>query len=85
MKIKFTKHVLDKITLFCITDREVLQGIENPEMVCEDTEKGSRIYLFLLKGKLYSAVVKEDTLITLYRTDQQKVYSRKRSGRWNCY
>ena len=63
----------------------MLQGIDNPEVVCEDTEKGSKIYLFLLRGKLYSAVVKKDTLITLYRTDKQRVYSRKRSGRWNCY
>ena len=83
--MKFTKHALDKMRLFELSETEVLKGIEHPELTCTDTEKQSTIYIFRRSGKLYSVVVKEGAVITVYRTDEKRLSSRRRSGRWNCY
>ncbi len=83
--MRFTKHAIDKLSLFALTEEDVLEGLSNPELVCNDVLKGSTIYVFKLRKKLYSAVVKDEALITIYRTDEKKLYSRRRSGRWSCY
>ncbi len=83
--MRFTKHALDKMQLLEMSETEVLKGIEYPELICRDTEKSSTIYIFRKSGKLYSVVVKEGAVITIYRTDERRLSSRRRSGRWNCY
>ena len=82
--MKFTKHARDKMKLFSISEEEVIQGLRNPELLCNDELRGSVVYLFRVSGKLYSAVTKGDIIITLYRTDEKRLYSRIRSGRWSC-
>ena len=83
--MRFTKHALDKMRLFGLSETEILKGIEYPDLTCIDTKKQSTIYIFRKSGKLYSIVVKEETVITVYRTDEKRLSSRSRSGRWNCY
>ena len=83
--MRFTKHALDKMQLLELSEAEILKGIKYPELTCMDTEKHSTIYIFRKSGKLYSIVVKEGAVITIYRTDEKRLSSRRRSGRWNCY
>ena len=83
--MRFTKHAQDKMQLFGLPEDEILEGIEHPELVCEDLDRGSTVYIFRRSGKLYSIVVKEGAVITIYRTDEKRLSSRRRSGRWNCY
>ncbi len=83
--MRLTKHALDKMQLFELSEEEIFKGIEHPELTCKDTEKQSTIYIFRRSGKLYSIVVKEGAVITIYRTDEKRLSSRRRSGRWNCY
>ena len=83
--MRFTKHALDKMQLLELSETEILEGVEHPELTCKDAEKRSTIYIFRRSGKLYSVVVKEGAVITIYRTDEKKLSSRRRSGRWNCY
>ncbi len=85
MDLNFSKHARDKIELFEIEDKEILNALKRPKYVCVDNEKQSIVYLVEIKGKLYSVVVKESVIITIYRTDRKKLHSRIRGGRWNCY
>ena len=71
--------------LFEIKEEEILKSLREPKYVCEDNEKQSTVYLVDIRGKLFSIVVKEGMIITVYRTDEKKLHSRIRSGRWNCY
>jgi hypothetical protein len=82
--MKFTKHAIDKMKLFSISEEEVIRGIRNPELLCDDKLRGSTVYIFRVGGKLYSAATKGNLIITIYRTDEKRLYSRIRSGRWNC-
>ena len=83
--MEFTKHSLDKIHLLRLSKTEIIDAINNPDIVCEDKYKGSKVYISHIRGKLYSVVVRSDLIITVYRTDEKKLYSRRRSGRWNCF
>ncbi len=85
MNLEFSKHARDKIELFEIKEEEILKFLKKPKYVCEDNEKQSLVYLVDVRGKLFSMVVKEGMIITVYRTDEKKLHSRIRSGRWNCY
>ncbi len=85
MEIRFTRHARDKMQLFELSEREVIKGIEDPELRCRDTEKHSMIYIFKRDGRLYSVVMKGGAVITIYRTDEKRLSSRRRSGRWSCY
>ncbi len=82
--MRFTSHAKDKMELFSISEEEVIQGMQKPQLVCEDKLRGSTIYLFRIDGKLYTAVIKGGLVITIYRTDEKRLYSRIRSGRWSC-
>jgi len=70
--------------LFEIREEEILKSLRKPKYVCEDNEKQSKVYWVDIRGKLFSIVVKESMIITVYRTDEKKLHSRIRSGRWNC-
>jgi len=83
--MRLTKHAQDKMRLFELSEDEILKGIEYPELVCEDVDKGSTIYIFRRDRKLYTIVVKKEAIITIYRTDEKRLSSRIRRGRWNCY
>ncbi|WP_459775860.1 DUF4258 domain-containing protein [Aquifex pyrophilus] len=85
MDLTFSKHAKDKLELFEIREEEVLQALKEPKYVCQDNEKHSTIYLVEVRKKLFSIVVKEGVIITVYRTDEKKLHSRMRSGRWSCY
>ncbi len=85
MNLEFSKHAKDKMELFEIKEEEILKALRKPKYVCEDNEKQSTVYLIDVGGKLFSIVVKEGMVITIYRTDEKKLNSRIRSGRWNCY
>ena len=85
MDLEFSKHARDKMELFEIKEEEILKSLRKPKYVCEDNEKQSMVYLVDVRGKLFSIVVKEGMIITVYRTDEKKLHSRIRSGRWNCY
>ena len=85
MDLKFSKHARDKMELFEIKEEEILKFLKKPKYICKDNEKKSTVYLVDVRGKLFSIVVKKDMIITVYRTDEKKLHSRKRSERWNCY
>jgi len=85
MDLEFSKHARNKMELFEIKEEEILKSLRKPKYVCEDNEKQSTVYLVNVRGKLFSIVVKEGIIITVYRTDEKKLHSRIRSGRWNCY
>ncbi|RMH03572.1 MAG: hypothetical protein D6699_04900 [Aquificota bacterium] len=72
------------MNLFSLSVDEVIKALNNPVKTCFDALKNSKIYICTIRGKLYSVVVRQDVVITLYRTDETKLYSRIRSGRWNC-
>ena len=44
--MRFTKHAQGKMQLFGLLEDEILKGIEHPELVCEDVDKGSTVYIF---------------------------------------
>ena len=85
MNFEFSKHAKDKMELFDIKEEDILKSLMKPRYVCKDNEKQSTVCLVDLRGRLFSIVVKESIVITIYRTDEKKLHSRIRSGRWNCY
>ncbi len=85
MEIRFSKHSLEKLRIYGIPQEELIQAIQKPKTTCKDVQRGTVIKIFELKGKLFSCIVEGDLIITVYRTDERKLYSRIRSGRWKCY
>ena len=83
--LKFSKHAKDKLELFEIKEKDLIESLRKPKYICEDNERNSVVYVLYIGEMLFSVVVKENTVITIYRTDEKKLYSRIRSGRWNCY
>lgn len=81
---KLSNHALEKLKLYSINQEEVIYGLKYPELVCEDEDKNSKIYICVIRNKLYSIVTKGNLVITVYKTDKRKLIARKRSGRWNC-
>jgi len=69
--MNFSKHALEKITLFGITEGEVHLALTNPELTCEDIERNSKVFILKIRNRMFS----------IYRTDERKLYSRIRSGR----
>ena len=82
--LKFSKHAEDKLRLYGLIQENLLNALEKPLYICEDKEKNSVIYIVELEEKPFSVVVKDDVIITVYRTDLGKLNSRIRSGRWSC-
>ncbi len=82
--MRFSRHALDKLHIYKVSEEEVLRLLPKPVYRCLDKFKGSEILVIELDKSLYSIVVKDGLIITVYRTDLRKLYSRVRSGRWNC-
>ena len=83
--MKWSLHAREKLRLFGIKEVEVMTKLNKPYMVCYDNLKQSRIFIIELGSALYSVVEKEGLIVTVYRTDEKKLASRQRSGRWICY
>ncbi len=50
-----------------------------------DIESGAFIALGFVEDKLYCVMLKDESVITLYRKDEKKrLNSRIRRGRWKC-
>ncbi|RTZ69943.1 MAG: hypothetical protein DSZ30_01590 [Aquificaceae bacterium] len=83
--MKFSKHAKDKLNLYGTTEEVLQEALRKPLYICRDYEKFSTVYIVELKGKIFSVVVKDNTIITIYRTDLNRLNSRIKSGRWNCW
>ena len=82
--LEFSKHAEDKLKLYETPKESVLKALKNPKYICTDTVRQSIIYILALNGGLFSVVIRENTIITVYKTDERKLNSRIRSGRWSC-
>ena len=83
--MKWSLHAREKLKLFGIEEAEVVSKLNKPYMVCYDNSRQSCIFIVELEGALYSVVEKGGLIVTVYRTDEKKLASRQRSGRWICY
>ena len=84
--MEFSKHALEKLKLYGLDTDIVREALKTSKVTeCADTLKGSKIVVVTIDGKFFSVVIKEQVVITVYRTDLKKLNSRRRSKRWNCY
>lgn len=80
----FSRHALDKLHLYGLTTKEIVDGCREAIEDLYDTKEQSNIKVIRVGGVLLALVIDVETenLITVYRTDERTLSNRKRAGRW---
>lgn len=82
--MNFTQHALDKLTLYDISPEEICEASGDITHEFHDTKENSGIRIIHIRQILLALVLDPATgnLITVYRTDEKTVESRRKAKRW---
>ena len=82
--MEFTQHSLDKLAIYGISSDIIVKEVNKAIHAFYDEKEQSQIKIISVKDKLLALVIDQvtDNLITVYRTDEKTINSRRRAKRW---
>ncbi len=82
--MNFTQHALDKLDLYGILPEEIREAYRIVVQDFYDTKENSKVRIIHVRQILLALIIDLETenLITVYRTDQKTVESRRKAKRW---
>lgn len=82
--MEFTQHALDKLEIYGISPKIIALEYKNAIHEFYDDKELSNIKIICINEILLALVIdpKNDKLITIYRTDEKTINSRRKAKRW---